>query len=147
MEILTALGPLAVSIKHVGSTAVKGLWAKSIIDIDVDTSDNHLLPQVIDNLENIGYHHEDNLGISGREAFCYNNKLELMLHHLYVCPQDSEELKRHLTFRDFLRPHPNAVEEYNRVKSEGAQLFPKNIDAYIQYKSPIIEEIYRRCGL
>lgn len=70
-----------------------------------------------------------------------------MLHHLYVCPQDSEELKRHLTFRDFLRPHPNAVEEYNRVKSEGAQLFPKNIDAYIQYKSPIIEEIYRRCGL
>lgn len=70
-----------------------------------------------------------------------------MLHHLYVCPLDSEELKRHLTFRDFLRTHPNVVEEYSCVKREGAQLFPANIDAYIQYKSPFIEEIYRCCGL
>lgn len=39
LEILTALGPLAVSVEHVGSTAVKGLWAKPIIDIDVVISE------------------------------------------------------------------------------------------------------------
>lgn len=50
VEILTALGPLAVSVEDVGSTAVKGLWAKPITDIDVNTSDNQLLPQVIDHL-------------------------------------------------------------------------------------------------
>lgn len=147
VEIYAALGQLAVSIEHVGSTSVKGLWAKPIIDIDVVIPDNKSLPQVIDKLENIGYCYEGNLGIDGREAFRYDNKPKFMLHHLYVCPLDSKELKRHLAFRDFLRTHSDAAEEYSQVKREGAELFPENIDAYIQYKSPIIEEIYRRCGL
>ncbi len=146
-EVFAALGKLAVSIEHVGSTSVEGLWAKPIIDIDVIISDNKFLPQVIDKLENIGYQYEGNLGIEGREAFRYDNKPEFMLHHLYVCPQDSKELKRHLAFRDFLRTHSDAVREYSRVKREGAELFPEDIEAYIQYKSQTIETVYRRCGL
>lgn len=98
-------------------------------------------------LKNTGYHYEGDLGIEGREAFCYDNKPEFMLHHLYVCPQDSKELKRHLVFRDYLRTHPDAVQKYSQVKREGAALFPEDIEAYIQYKSPIIEKIYRCCGL
>ncbi len=147
LEIVAALGQLAVSVEHVGSTSVKGLWAKPIIDIDIVISDNKLLPQVINTLENIGYQYEGNLGIEGREAFRYDNKPEFMLHHLYVCPQDSKELKRHLVFRDYLRTHPNAVQEYSQVKREGAALFPEDIEAYIQYKSPTIEKIYQCCGL
>ncbi|MCI1982841.1 MAG: GrpB family protein [Oscillospiraceae bacterium] len=146
-EIFAALGQLTVSIEHVGSTSVQGLWAKPVIDIDVVIPDNRFLPQVIDKLKNIGYHYEGNLGIEGREAFRYDYKPEFMLHHLYVCPQNSKELKRHLAFRDFLRTHPDAVAAYSQVKREGAALFPENIDAYIQYKSPVIEKIYRRCGL
>jgi GrpB-like predicted nucleotidyltransferase (UPF0157 family) len=147
VEIFAALGQLTVSIEHVGSTSVQGLWAKPVIDIDVVIPDNKFLPQVINKLKNIGYQYEGNLGIEGREAFRYDNKPELMLHHLYVCPQNSKELKRHLAFRDFLRTHPDAVTVYSQVKREGASLFPENIDAYIQYKSPIIEKIYRRCRL
>lgn len=147
VDISAVLGQLAVSIEHVGSTSVEGLWAKPILDIDVIISDNKFLPQVIDKLESIGYRHEGNLGIEGREAFCYDNKPEFMLHHLYVCPMDSKELKRHLVFRDYLRTHSDAVQEYSQVKREGAALFPEDIDAYIQFKSPIIEKIYRYCGL
>lgn len=113
IEVSAALGQLAVSLEHVGSTSVQGLWAKPIIDIDVVIPDNKSLPQVIDRLEKIGYHYEGNLGIEEREAFRYDNKPELMLHHLYVCPLDSKELKRHLVFRDFLRTHSEAVEEYS----------------------------------
>lgn len=146
-EIFAALGQLAVSIEHVGSTSVQGLWAKPIIDIDAVIPDNKFLPQVIDKLENIGYHYEGNLGIEGREAFRYDNKPEFMLHHLYVCPLDSKELKRHLAFRDFLRTHSDVVQEYSLVKREGAALFPDDIEAYIEYKSPIIEKIYLCCKL
>ena len=52
-------------------------------------------------LEKIGYHHEGNLGIIGREAFKYDGKEHLRKHHLYVCPVDSPELKRHIAFRDY----------------------------------------------
>lgn len=68
-----------MAIEHVGSTSVKGLWAKPIIDIDVVISDNKLLPQVIYKLKHIGYQYEGNLGIEGREVFRYDNKPEFML--------------------------------------------------------------------
>ena len=60
----------------------------------------------------------------------------------YVCPEDSEELKRHLAFRDYLRTHQAAREAYGKAKSAAAKLYPDDIDKYIEYKSPIIEEIY-----
>ena len=68
-------------------------------------------------------------------------------HHLYVCPMQSEELHRHIVFRDFLRKNPEEVEKYGAIKIKGARLFPDNIDKYIEYKGTYIEEIYTICGL
>lgn len=146
-ELQDALGGLCLSIEHVGSTSVKGLSAKPIIDIDVVISDRSKLGEVIKTLGGIGYHHEGDLGITGREAFGYEGKEHLMRHHLYVCEENSPELKRHLAFRDWLRTHPEAVSEYSRVKEEGARLFPDDIDGYIAHKSPFIERIYKEIGL
>ena len=70
-----------------------------------------------------------------------------MKHHLYVCPQFSEELHRHITFRNFLRDNTDAVKKYSQVKETAAKLFPNDIDKYIEYKSPCIEELYALCGL
>ena len=146
-ELLPALGDLIVGIEHVGSTAVSGLSAKPCIDIDIIIEDNSMLPSVISALREIGYIHEGDLGIKGREAFCYSDKPHLMKHHLYVCPSDSDELLRHIKFRDFLRSHPEAMAEYGRVKEEGARLYPDDIDKYIKHKSPCIEKMYAECGL
>ena len=65
-----------------------------------------------------------------------------MRHHLYVCPKDSPELKRHLAFRDYLRAHSETAAEYGRVKTEGAALYPNDMEKYIAHKSPYIEAIY-----
>ncbi len=146
-ELDEALGDLALRIEHVGSTSVRGLSAKPILDIDVVIRDYSLLGAVVRALEKIGYRHEGNLGIPGREAFKYEGKEHLKKHHLYVCPQDSAELRRHLAFRDYLRAHPEAVREYGRIKEEGAVLYPDDIDGYIAYKSPFIERIYKEIGL
>ena len=64
-----------------------------------------------------------------------------------MCPQNSPELHRHITFRNYLRCHPEAVRKYGAVKEEAARLFPQDIDGYMQYKAPCIEELYRACGL
>ena len=146
-EIRAALGELAVDIQHVGSTSVPGLSAKPIIDIDVVIRDDSVFHAVAPELNKIGYHHEGNLGIPGREAFGYEGKDHLRKHHLYVCPQDSPELKRHMAFRDYLRAHPDAAREYGRVKEDGASQHPHDIEGYIGHKSAFIERIYRELGL
>lgn len=146
-EIIDAIGDLIIGIEHVGSTSVEGLSAKPCIDIDVVMKDYSVFNTIVSKLEAIGYIYEGNLGIEGREAFKYFNKPHLQTHHLYVCPQQSKELHRHLTFRDFLRSNPEAVKKYGAVKEKAAQLFPDDIEKYIEYKSPCIEELYKMCGL
>ena len=146
-ELEPVLEGLALQIEHVGSTSVEGLAAKPIIDIDVVIRDREDLSTVISALQTLGYTHEGDQGIPGREAFKYTGKEHLRKHHLYVCAQDAAELKRHIAFRDYLRSHPDVVAEYSRIKEEGAKLYPWDIDRYIEHKSPFIESIYKRIGL
>lgn len=145
-EIEEALKDLVIVIEHVGSTAVPWLAAKPIIDLDV-VIDRKDLKKVIFLLEKHGYIYEGDLGLKDREAFRYEGKEYLKTHHLYVCPQDSKELKRHLAFRDYLRKHPDAVKEYSKVKKEAAELYPNDIEKYCMHKASIIEKIYKEIGL
>ena len=146
-EIENALGDLILGIEHVGSTSVEGLSAKPCIDLDVIIPDYTVFEAVVAKLGDIGYVHEGNLGIPDREAFSYGDKPHLLQHHLYVCPRSSEELRRHITFRDFLRNHPEAVKRYSAVKEEAAWLYPEDIDGYMAHKAACIAELYQQCGL
>lgn len=146
-EISVALGDLILGIEHVGSTSVEGMWAKPCIDIDVIIKDYSVFEKVVCRLEKIGYIHEGNLGIEDREAFKYTNKPHLKLHHLYVCPQSSKELYRHVSFRNYLRGNPDAVVKYSSVKKAASKLFPFDIDKYMEYKSSCIKEMYKEIGL
>ena len=133
-ELASALGELAIAIEHVGSTSVEGLSAKPCIDIDVVMPDRAVFPQIVERLAAIGYTHEGDLGIPGREAFCYTDKPHLRLH-------------RHLVFRDFLRTHPEAVVRYSACKEDAARRFPEDIEGYMACKGPCIEALYKLCGL
>lgn len=146
-ELEEAIGDMIIGIEHVGSTAVEGMSAKPCIDIDVVIKDDSVFDSVVGALAKIGYVHEGDLGIRHREAFRYSGKTHLQTHHLYVCPEYSEELRRHITFRDYLREHAEAVRQYSLVKEKAAERFPDDIEKYIEYKSPCIEELYRMCGL
>lgn len=146
-ELETDLKDLILSIEHVGSTSVIGLAAKPIIDIDVVIESKESLPTIIQRLALMGYYHRGNLGIQDREAFSYEGKEHLRLHHLYVCPKESKELHRHITFRNHLRNHPEDVKCYADIKKEAAKLYPNDRDAYGAHKSKVIEELYLKCGL
>ena len=136
----------SIKIEHVGSTSVEGLSSKPVIDLDIVIEKDKF--EIIKKLLNKkGYEHEGDLGIEGREAFSYSGKEELMTHHLYVCPKDSKELFKHITFRDFLKNNPTLASEYSKVKEQAAVLYPDDIDKYMEFKLEIIEKIYKRCGL
>ena len=146
-ELSRGLQGLFLAIEHVGSTSVEGLSAKPIIDIDVVIPDMLLFSSAAARLAELSYRYKGDLGIPGREAFDYLGDQDFMEHHLYVCPQDSAELRRHLAFRDYLRTHRDAVQEYGRIKQEAARLYPHDIDGYIDYKGRFIRNVYRICGL
>lgn len=93
------------------------------------------------------YHYEGDLGIPGREVFRYEHKPHLMKHHLYVCNNENEEMRRHITFRDYLRLHNEEREKYSTIKKEMALKYPYDIDSYIKGMQPIKLEIYKKCGL
>jgi GrpB-like predicted nucleotidyltransferase (UPF0157 family) len=137
-QIAGALGPLAQRIEHVGSTAVPGLPAKPIIDLDVVIPMRSDLPEVITRLGTLGYRHEGDLGIPGREAFA--SPVATPAHHLYVCAADSRELARHLTFRDYLRTHPGQARAYAELKRSLAEQFRFDRDAYSRNKSAFVEQ-------
>jgi len=136
----------SIKIEHVGSTSVEGLSSKPVIDLDIVIEKDKF--EIIKKLLNKkGYEHEGDLGIEGREAFSYSGKEELMTHHLYVCPKDSKELFKHITFRDFLKNNSALASEYSKVKEQAAVLYPDDIDKYMEFKSEIIEKIYKKCRL
>ena len=137
--IRAKLGPLALSVEHVGSTSVPGLAAKPIIDLDVVISIRLQLPEIVSKLAELGYVHEGNLGIPGREAFMWpdgNGR-----HHLYVCSVNTPNLHYHLLFRDYLRQHPDKALEYGQLKEELARQYPGDMDGYSEGKQDLISRL------
>ena len=134
-RLSSALGDLAASIEHVGSTAVPGLAAKPIIDLDVLLA-RHDLPEAIARLATLGYQYQGDLGIPDREAFLA--RAPDPRHHLYVCPPTSREFRRHIAFRDYLRANQEAVSRYAGLKRSLAAKFPNDWAAYTNGKSEFV---------
>lgn len=120
------LGDILIKIEHVGSTAINGIKAKPILDIDIVIEDNSVFPVVANKLKTIGYTHNGDQGIPGREAFLRDDQSvpwnqanqTWMKHHLYVCTKDSRELDRHIRFRDYLNSNSEAAKQYENIKLE-----------------------------
>ena len=131
------------AVEHVGSTAVPGMWAKPVIDVDVVLREGKF-ENAKGRLVAAGYEYEGDGGLPGREAFRMADaglKAALPEHHLYVMAADAEELKRHRAFRDFLRSHPEWVERLSEHKREVAARVGDDRDAYQDGKAAMVEEI------
>lgn len=146
-EIRASLTPvvsrLALAIEHVGSTAVPGLAAKPVIDIDVVVAPRDLTAG-IRGLESLGYDHRGELGVPGREAF--RAPAGTPGHHLYLCPEDSPALANHIAIRDYLRSDPAAVAAYGELKRSLAHAFPNDMDAYVEGKTGFLLNILTGVG-
>ena len=136
-KILTeSLEGCILRIEHVGSTSVVGLAAKAIIDMDIVYDSPEDFKVINERLAQLGYYHNGDQGVPQREAFKRKKNgvphpiLDTIPHHLYACPKDSPELKRHLKFRDFLRQNKSARLEYTALKQEIARQTNQDKAAY-----------------
>jgi GrpB-like predicted nucleotidyltransferase (UPF0157 family) len=138
-QIWPKIGNHCKAMEHVGSTAVAGLAAKPVIDVDIIIKNESKFIFVKEALGEIGYEHRGNLGIEGREAFrCLN---ATFAHHLYVCFEGSLALKNHLLLRDHLRANPTDRDAYAKLKMELAKKYVDDMDSYVDGKTDFILNI------
>jgi len=144
-RVAAKLGALTAAIDHIGSTAIPGLAAKPIIDIDVLLHSVADLPEAIRRLAILGYQHRGDLGVPGREAF--HPPFNDLAHHLYLHGPESREYIRHITFRNHLRANPEDAQAYERLKRALAQEYRNNREAYNLAKTEFVEAILRAAAL
>lgn len=133
------LGDIAVRIDHIGSTAVPGLAAKPVIDIQISVrslDDAFTVP-----LQSLGYvHRADN---PERTKRYFREPPGHRRTHLHVRRQGSFSEQFPLLFRDYLRTHPAEASRYTTEKRRCAHLFRHGRQAYVSAKDEFVWHLIR----
>ena len=140
-RIRRALGDTALELHHVGSTSVRGLAAKPLIDIDLVVPDTTDEDAYVPPLEAIGYE------LRVREPDWYEHRLLRGFDppvNLHVFNPGCEEVDQMLLLRDWLRNHEGDRELYARTKRELAAREWKYVQNYADAKSEVVQEILQR---
>ena len=142
--ISAALGGVALSIEHIGSTSVPELAAKPIIDILVVVQDSPNESLYLPKLEAAGY------VLRVREPEWHEHRMfrtpERDVHvHIYSagCP----EIQRNLLFRDRLRKNVDDRQRYEETKRKLAAQEWADMNDYAAAKTQVIEDIIRAAGM
>lgn len=151
-----AIGEWAVAIEHVGSTAVPGLAAKPVIDIGVALEDLADALKCITPLLELGYQCCGEFGIPGRIFFrkIVEDPIPGQItdgvgrtHQIHMYQRGHEQFRWHITFRDYMRSHPEDAAEYAALKRDVASRHGDDIAKYIEGKHDFIREVLRRAGM
>lgn len=125
-------------ISHIGSTAIKGICAKDIVDVLIEISDNVDIEDVAKEIERnkLIRMSTDNNRVSFNKGYTREGFADKVFHvHLrYV--GDNEELY----FRDYLNEHPSIAKEYETLKLELWKKYEHNRDAYTEAKTDFIQK-------
>jgi GrpB-like predicted nucleotidyltransferase (UPF0157 family) len=138
-QLREALGTVALRIDHIGSTAIEGLAAKPVIDIQISVQALEPMATYRTGLEKLGYvWREDNPDLTKR----YFRELPgTRRTHIHVRQSGSWSEQFALLFRDYVRVDQAAARRYEQVKYELAGLLEQDRHGYTEAKTPVIWEI------
>ncbi|CDZ57353.1 GrpB family protein [Neorhizobium galegae] len=135
LRLAALLGDLVVSIDHVGSTAVPGLAAKPLIDIDATLRSAADMPAASGHLHSWGYEPRGSRHGDGVWAFLLRGEPG---QRAYLCPPDNETHRKRMLFRDRLRANADLAVQYEGLKYKLALEFRLDGDSYTSAKSEFI---------
>ncbi|MGG2071893.1 GrpB family protein [Lysinibacillus irui] len=142
-RIQKVIGHALLGIEHIGSTSIKGLKAKPIIDILLGVKSIEEVPELIEALSNIDYEYVPKLELMDRRFF-RKGLWGQGTCHLHVCEYNSKEWNDKCLFRDYLRINPQAAKEYETLKEQLANHFQYDRQTYTKKKGPFIQKIIAR---
>ncbi len=126
-----------IRISHIGSTAIKGIWAKPIVDILVEIARDGDMQAVAKQIEKCGFLRmsEEKGRISFNKGYTESGFAEKVYHlHLRYAGDNDE-----LYFRDYLKDHPGIAREYEQLKLNLWRQYEHNRDAYTEAKTKFIK--------
>ena len=135
------LGSVAVDIQHIGSTSIKTISAKPIIDIAVAVNDYELILSKRDVLEkaNIVFRFDER---PDQLLFVMGDfEKDTRSHHIHVVLFGSDEWNNYINFRDYLNSNIKAAREYKTTKLRLAEQYPDDRIAYTDGKKDIIDRL------
>ena len=148
-ELRDALRRWVVEIEHIGSTAVVGLAAKPIIDIQVGVVSLDVSPQIVAAVEALGYVYVPDFEgeLPNRRYFRRTSPTGVTTHHVHLVERtDHEWWDRHIRFRDWLRAHPDDRDRYAALKRSLATEHRDDRDGYTEAKSAFIASVVERAN-
>ena len=142
-----ALGAVALRIDHHGSTAVPGLAAKPIIDIQISVASLAPIETYGRPLALCGYVHQPHED-DAFAPFFHRPATWPHSHHVHVVQAESDEARRTIAFRDYLCAHTEAARDYESLKRDLAARFsgedPESREAYAAAKTAFVTSIVER---
>ena len=150
-EIVAALGDRVLGIQHIGSTAVPGLPAKPIIDVDLTVADPVDEAGYVPDLQALGHVHW--LTEPDWHQHRLFKNLDEPRVHLHVFGPGCPEVDRHRMFRDWLIAHPEDRARYAQAKRRAAERMSESGQdtgapgagmRYNAMKEPVVREIHHR---
>ena len=141
-RILAVIRGHVVGIDHIGSTAVTGLAGKATIDILAGVRRLDDGRECIAPLAGIGFEYvpEYEREIPDRRYF-HKGPPVMRTFHLHMVEHGGDFWRRHLRFRDYLRTHPAAVQEYERLKRELAARYGVDREGYTNAKAAFVAAV------
>jgi GrpB-like predicted nucleotidyltransferase (UPF0157 family) len=130
-----ALDEAVVRVEHVGSTAVPGLPAKPIVDVQVSVRDVEDEASYAPAIEELG------VALRFREPehrYFRPSGGQPRTVQIHVCTAGGEWEREHLLFRDFLRADADARNAYARLKRELAKRYRDDRLAYNEGKTGFV---------
>ncbi|MFJ8071401.1 GrpB family protein [Peribacillus sp. NPDC096447] len=141
-RIMKVLKNDSLCVEHIGSTSVIGLGAKPILDIMAGVQQLDEADTFIEPLKSIGYEFVPHKEFPERRFF-RKGQWRAGTHHLHIYRFGSEQWKNQLSFRDYLRSHPDVRKQYQELKLSLAQKHPGDIVEYTKAKAPFILNVMK----
>ena len=148
-RLLAVVGDHIEDIQHIGSTAVPGLGAKPIIDIQMSLRDLALVEKCVGPLESIGYEYLGEYGVPGRHFFHKPARKPFAerTHHLQIVEKGGEEWRKVLLLRDSLRAHPEVAQQYHLLKRALASQFGTDRVGYTEAKTAFVRSVLEKAEM
>ena len=133
-----------LDIQHVGSTAIIGLSAKPILDIQIAVhSLDEMKLMAVPILQKLGYDYWDGNPDPKRMFFVkgmppYGEK---RTHHVHIFEDNSEHWRNKLIFRDYLRSHTDLAKEYEQLKLKLAHEHVYDREKYTDEKLGFVNRV------
>ena len=142
MQLRALFGSTAEDIQHVGSTAIRRIKAKPILDIAVAVHDLSAAEALLPQLEQAGFRYAQ----QEEEGFllvCGDAEKDTRTHHIHVVLAGGERWLNYLAFRDYLNASAAAAEGYERIKLQLLEQFRSDRKAYTAGKEEFIRGTLR----